>query len=43
MFLFPGLLLGIERDLRGETMNKADLVDKIAGACEMSKRGCDGD
>jgi DNA-binding protein HU-beta len=28
---------GYERDLRGETMNKADLVDKIAGACEMSK------
>ena len=26
-----------ERDLRGETMNKADLVDKIAGACEISK------
>src|ERR1700722_8317291 len=29
--------LNIKRDLRGETMNKADLVDKIAGACEMSK------
>src|ERR1700687_3763932 len=28
---------GYERDLRGETMNKADLVDKIAGACEISK------
>src|SRR5579863_2016168 len=28
---------GHERDLRGATMNKADLVDKIAGACEMSK------
>ena len=28
---------GHERDLRGETMNKADLVDKIAGACEISK------
>jgi DNA-binding protein HU-beta len=26
-----------KRDLRGETMNKADLVDKIAGACEISK------
>jgi DNA-binding protein HU-beta len=28
---------GNERDLRGDAMNKADLVDKIAGACEMSK------
>jgi nucleoid DNA-binding protein len=28
---------GHERDLRGETMNKADLVDRIAGACEISK------
>jgi DNA-binding protein HU-beta len=28
---------GHERDLRGKTMNKADLVDKIAGACEISK------
>src|SRR5579863_8076651 len=28
---------GHERNLRGETMNKADLVDKIAGACEISK------
>jgi DNA-binding protein HU-beta len=37
MLLFSRLVLGIERDLRGETMNKADLVDKIAGACEMSK------
>jgi DNA-binding protein HU-beta len=27
-----------ERNLRGETnINKADLVDKIAGACEISK------
>src|SRR6202021_2408481 len=28
---------GQEKDLGGETMNKADLVDKIAGACEISK------
>src|SRR5580704_962710 len=34
--IFP-VCAGYERDLRGETMNKADLVDKIAGACEISK------
>src|SRR5208282_3337832 len=33
----PRFSAGHERDLRGETMNKADLVDKIAGACEISK------
>src|SRR5271165_5375447 len=35
-FVLP-VCAGNERDLRGETMNKADLVDKIAGACEISK------
>jgi len=35
-FALP-VLRWVERDLRGETMNKADLVDKIAGACEISK------
>src|SRR2546430_15415948 len=33
----PGVCAGNERDLLGDTMNKADLVDKIAGACEISK------
>src|SRR5947208_17161992 len=27
----------MQRDLRGESMNKADLVDIISGACEISK------
>jgi DNA-binding protein HU-beta len=35
--IFLPVHAGQERDLRGETMNKADLVDKIAGACEISK------
>jgi DNA-binding protein HU-beta len=35
-FVLP-VWAGHKRDLRGETMNKADLVDKIAGACEISK------
>ncbi|HEY4903547.1 MAG TPA: HU family DNA-binding protein [Candidatus Sulfotelmatobacter sp.] len=35
--LFSPVCAGHERNLRGETMNKADLVDRIAGACEISK------
>ena len=37
IIIFVPVLAGYERDLRGESMNKADLVDKIAGACEISK------
>jgi len=33
----PGTALGTKKTCLGEKMNKADLVDKIAGACEISK------
>jgi len=35
--LRPGTALGTKKTCLGEKMNKADLVDKIAGACEISK------
>src|SRR5882762_1404574 len=35
--LCPGTALGTKKTCLGEKMNKADLVDKIAGACEISK------
>jgi|ERR1700716_179523 DNA-binding protein HU-beta len=34
---FPGAWRGNGNTLSGESMNKADLVDRIAGACSISK------
>src|SRR5258708_1132763 len=34
---FPGIWRGSRNTSSGESMNKADLVDRIAGACSISK------
>jgi nucleoid DNA-binding protein len=36
-FFLPGTRLGTKETCEEKLMNKADLVDKIAGACEISK------